>query len=455
MNLFDIVQRNIRRNFKEYILYFVSLASSMLIYFIFASLRYSTQVKKEMVNNVMINSVLQSSKVILIIFIAIFIIYSTNFFIRKRKKEVGLYSLLGITKKQIGTMLFCETMIMGGFALVVGILIGSMSFKLFLELLMSLMKLHVPIHFELSIKAIIDTFIVFLSILLYTAWKNSRIIYKFPLIEMFQANHQGERMPKGSVLRAYIGLILMGLGYILAGFFREVVNIVRNPIDPMNPIINPIMIPVFILFVVVFGTYFLFTSYTVIVLKKIRSKREIFYSGVNIINISQLLYRVKGNAKLLATIAILSATVLTAISTVAAGYYVGQSETNGDFMQLYGVSLFIGSFLGVIFVLATGSIIYYKQLSEAYANQRYYETIRKIGVTKKEVRKSISKQVSFSFISPLIVGLVHSLFAIPIINNMPIYNIIIPILISSGAYCIIYFGYYVLTVYSYFKIVYK
>ncbi|MGH0594558.1 FtsX-like permease family protein [Bacillus pretiosus] len=455
MNLFDIVQRNIRRNFKEYILYFVSLASSMLIYFIFASLRYSTQVKKEMVNNVMINSVLQSSKVILIIFIAIFIIYSTNFFIRKRKKEVGLYSLLGITKKQIGTMLFCETMIMGGFALVVGILIGSMSFKLFLELLMSLMKLNVPIHFELSIKAIIDTFIVFLSILLYTAWKNSRIIYKFPLIEMFQANHQGERMPKGSVLRAYIGLILMGLGYILAGFFREVVNIVRNPIDPMNPIINPIMIPVFILFLVVFGTYFLFTSYTVIVLKKIRSKREIFYSGINIINISQLLYRVKGNAKLLATIAILSATALTAISTVAAGYYVGQSETNGDFMQLYGVALFIGSFLGVIFVLATGSIIYYKQLSEAYANQRYYETLRKIGVTKKEVRKSISKQVSFSFISPLIVGLVHSLFAIPIINNIPINNIIIPILISSGAYCIIYFGYYVLTVYSYFKVVYK
>ncbi|MCU5667400.1 ABC transporter permease [Bacillus cereus] len=455
MNLFDIVQRNIRRNFKEYILYFVSLASSMLIYFIFASLRYSTQIKKEMVNNVMINSVLQSSKVILIIFIAIFIIYSTNFFIRKRKKEVGLYSLLGITKKQIGTMLFCETMIMGGFALVVGILIGSMSFKLFLELLMSLMKLNVPIHFELSIKAIIDTFIVFLSILLYTAWKNSRIIYKFPLIEMFQANHQGERMPKGSVLRAYIGLILMGLGYILAGFFREVVNIVRNPIDPMNPIINPIMIPVFILFLVVFGTYFLFTSYTVIVLKKIRSKREIFYSGINIINISQLLYRVKGNAKLLATIAILSATALTAISTVAAGYYVGQSETNGDFMQLYGVALFIGSFLGGIFVLATGSIIYYKQLSEAYANQRYYETLRKIGVTKKEVRKSISKQVSFSFISPLIVGLVHSLFAIPIINNIPINNIIIPILISSGAYCIISFGYYVLTVYSYFKVVYK
>ncbi|MED2765458.1 FtsX-like permease family protein [Bacillus thuringiensis] len=455
MTLFDIVQRNIRRNFKEYILYFVSLSSSMLIYFIFASLRYSTQIKKEMINNVMINYILQSSKVILIIFIAVFIIYSTNFFIRKRKKEVGLYSLLGITKKQIGTMLFCETMIMGGVALVIGILIGCMSFKLCLQLLMSLMKLNVQIAFELSIKAIIDTFIVFLAILLYTAWKNARVIYQFLLIEMFQANHKGESMPKGFRVMAYMGPILLGLGYVMAIFFHEAVRFVKNPTEPMNPFMDPKIIPFFIFFAIILGTYFLFTSYTVIVLKKIRSKRKIHYNGMNMLNIAQLLYRIKGSAKLLATIAILIATALTAVSTVSALYYVGQSETKVDFMQLYGVSLFIGSFLGVIFVLATGSIIYYKQLAEAYANQRYYETLRKIGVTKKEVRTSIAKQVSFSFISPLIVGLVHSLFAIPIISNMPIYDIIIPIVFSSGVYCIIYFGYYVLTVYSYLKILYK
>ncbi|WP_346818124.1 FtsX-like permease family protein [Bacillus paramobilis] len=455
MTLIEIVQRNIRRNFKEYILYFVSLASSMLMYFIFASLRYSTQIKKEMLNNVMINSVLQSSKVILIIFIAIFVIYSTNFFIRKRKKEIGLYSLLGITKKQIGTMLFCETLIMGGLALIIGILIGSISFKLFLELLMSLMKFNVPITFELSIKAIIDTIIVFLSILLYTAWKNSRLIYQLPLIEMFQANHKRESMPKGSKSMAYMGLILIGFGYVLAFFFREVVKFVQNPEEPMNPLMNPKIIPFSILIAIVLATYCLFTSYTVIVLQKIRSKSNIYFNGMNMLNISQLLYRVKGNAKLLATIAILSATALMAVSTVVSGYYVGKSETNEDFMQLYGISLFIGSFLGIIFVLATGSIIYYKQLSEAHANQKYYEVLRKIGVTKKEVRKSISKQVSFSFISPIIVGLTHSLFALPIINNMPIYSVMIPVSISVIAYCIIYFGYYVLTVHSYFRIVYK
>ncbi|PFS71846.1 ABC transporter permease [Bacillus thuringiensis] len=647
MTLFDIVQRNIRRNFKEYILYFVSLTMSMVIYFIFASLRYSTQIKKVMINNVMVNGILQSSKVILILFIAIFIIYSTNFFMRKRKKEVGLYSLLGITKKQISTILFLETIIMGGIALVIGVLIGSLGSKLALELLTNLMKLSVPVYFEFSIKALIDTSVLFLAILLYTAWKSSRVIYQFTLIEMFQADHKGENMPKGSKILAYMSIILLGIGYLLANFFNEVVKLVRTPGNP-----EPMYIPIIILIAIILGTYFLFSSYTVIVLKKMRSKRNILYNGMNILNIPQLLYLVKGNAKLLAIIALLSAVALTAISTVVSGYFGGQLEAKSeapysfsykeqedaiekhiqtvfeenkkknsiirdfevemitvkggpfeekgntnlqnlpskipydfqlmsqsmlnrnaknmgvkkvnlspeevfiynlhedknfekgnrlqlplkvepkisviqdvkirkltnlgdlvvivpdqlyetikqthqpygvrnidvtqqkdseklteellkispkdndmkigsfykayvDIMDMTGLMLFVGIFLGAVFVLETGSIIYYKQLSEAYANHRYYKTLRKIGVTKKEVRKSISKKVRFSFILPVIIGLAHSLFAVSILTSMPVDTIIIPILIGSGLYCIIYFGYYVLTVYSYFKIVYK
>ncbi|MCW9132031.1 ABC transporter permease [Bacillus paramycoides] len=648
MTLFDIVQRNIRRNFKEYILYFVSLTASIVIYFMFASLRYNAQIKKLMIDSVTVNDILQASKMLLIVFIAVFIIYSTNFFIKKRKKEIGLYSLLGITKKQIGTMLFFETIIMGIVALVMGVLIGSWSSKLALELLVSLMEMKVPVYFEFSIKSLIDTSVLFLAILLYTAWKNSRVIYQFSLIEMFQADHKGESMPKGSRILAYVSVVLIGFGYLIAFYMREIVKFVKKPTDP-----DPMYIPVIVLIAIVLGTYFLYSSYTVIVFKKMRKERKVFYNGMNILNISELLYRVKGNAKLLATITILSTIALTAISTVVSGYFQGrieakseapysfsyekqedaiekriqtifeenkkknsiirdfevemvtvkgvpfeekgntslpnppskipydfqlmsQSELNrnaknmevekvnlnpgevviynlhedknfekgnrlqlplevepkisviqgieirkltnlGDLvvvvpdqlyemvkqthqayivknidvtqqkdskeltegvlkivpdddddvtintfyktnvavMEEYGLTLFVGIFLGAVFVLATGSIIYYKQLSEAHANQRYYETLHKIGVTKKEVRKSISKQVRFSFILPLIIGLVHSLFAIPIIMGMPLSNFIVPILIGSGVYCIIYFGYYVLTVYSYFRIVYK
>ncbi|MRC19083.1 FtsX-like permease family protein [Bacillus thuringiensis] len=647
MTLFNIVQRNIRRNFKEYILYFGSLIVSMVIYFMFASLRYSAQINNAVVNNVMVKDIFQSSKVILILFIAIFIIYSTNFFIRKRKKEVGLYSLLGITKKQIGTMLFCETIIMGSTALVIGVLIGSWSSKLALELLMNLMKLKVPVYFEFSIKALIDTSVLFLAIMLYTAWKSSRVIYKLSLIEMFQADYKGECMPKGSRVFAYMSIILIGVGYVLALYIREIIKFVKKPMGP-----EPTYIPISILVLIVIGTYFLFSSYIVVVLKQMRENRKVFYNGMNILNISELSYRIRGSAKLLAIIAILSAGGLTALGTVTSGYFYGQFEAKSkapysfsytkpeeaierriqtvfeqnkeknlilrefeiemitvkgetyekegntnlpnspskitydfqlisqsmlnrnaknmgvkkvnlnrgevfiynlhedkkfkkgnrlqlpinsepiisvmqgienrkltnleelvvilpdplyelvkqthqthivrnidvtqqkdsrklteylleivpadndlkisafyktyiDVMEGYGLTLFIGSFLGAVLVLATGSIIYYKQLSEAYANQKYYVILRKIGVTKKEVRKLISKQVRFSFISPIIVGLIHSLFAAPILIDVNLSNIILPIFISSGAYCIIYFGYYVLTVYSYFKMVYK
>ena len=189
---------------------------------------------------------------------------------RKRKKEVGLYSLLGITKKQISTILFWENIIMGGVALVIGVLIGSLGSKLALELLTSLMKLNVPVYFEFSIKSLIDTSVLFLAILLYTAWKSSRVIYQFSLIEMFEADHKGESIPRGARLFAYMSIILLGIGYVLAFYFHEFVKFVKRPME------DPVYVPVIILIAIVLGTYFLFSSYTVIVLKKMRSKKTYF-----------------------------------------------------------------------------------------------------------------------------------------------------------------------------------
>ncbi|MBJ6949719.1 FtsX-like permease family protein, partial [Vibrio cholerae] len=95
-----------------------------------------------------ISGAFQVSSVMLIIFVAVFIIYSNGFFTRKRKKEVGLYSLLGIRKRQIGKMLFYENMLMGLMSLIIGIAIGSVLSKLFLELLVSMMGLNLNVHFE-------------------------------------------------------------------------------------------------------------------------------------------------------------------------------------------------------------------------------------------------------------------------------------------------------------------
>lgn len=646
MTLSSIALRNIQRNFKDYFLYFASMIFSIVIYFTFKALQYNSQMKQAAEASKKISGAFQVSSVMLIIFVAVFIIYSNGFFTRKRKKEVGLYSLLGIRKKQIGKMLFYENMLMGLLSLVIGIVIGSVLSKLSLELLVSMMGLNLHVHFEVPMNAIIDTAIVFFGIILYTSFQGYRLIYRFKLIELFRAEREGEAMPKGSLVMALISVFLIGSGYFLSLTYIKVIKYA-----------DFMVIAFYILLATVLGTYLLFMFFTVFVLKRARNKKSSFYNGMNMVITSQLLYRIKGNAKSLATIAVLSAVTLTAVGTSVTMYYntftqaktfaphsysyekkdlaldnkvnaildeekgnhpvtnqfeiemvpvkgkfegekadmgmntnylvtekyqlvsqsafnklaqkmdvetvnlaadeafiyddmyieghefstvykgnkavfpignetktltiqgaegrnitnlgelfvvvpdevynsakavsdtrivknidvkdeknskvlteklkkvmpAGESEVAVPFNDFYtgfrsmleatGLMMFIGLFLGLVFLLATGSIIYFKQLTEANADRNRYIVLHKVGVTKQEMKKAIAKQVSFIFAIPLVVGICHSLFALKGLSTLMPYEILIPLLMSIGVYSVIYIGYYFLTVRSYFKIV--
>ena len=646
MTLSSIALRNIQRNFKDYFVYFASMIFSIVIYFTFKALQYNSQMEKAAEASKKISGAFQVSSVMLIIFVAVFIIYSNGFFTRKRKKEVGLYSLLGIRKRQIGKMLFYENMLMGLMSLIIGIAIGSVLSKLFLELLVNMMGLNLNVHFEVPMAAIIDTAIIFFVIILYTSLQGYRLIYRFKLIELFRAEREGEAMPKGSVIMAFISVFLIGSGYFLALMYMKAVMYA-----------DFMVVALYILLATVAGTYLLFMFFTVFILKRARNNKSAFYNGMNMVTTSQLLYRIKGNAKSLATIAILSAVTLTAVGTSVTMYYntftqskvaspysysyekkdealdkkvneilagekknhpvtyeselemipvkgtfkgeradqvlnthynvtkqyqlisqsnfntiakhldiepvnlsaneafvydslyietldfgplytgntavfpvgneskelkikgvnsrsvtnlnelfvivpdqtyeqakqvnetrtvknidvkgernskeltaklasvmpAGESEVLKPFNDFYtgfqmglettGLMMFIGLFLGLVFLLATGSIIYFKQLTEASADRDRYIVLHKVGVTKQEMKKAIAKQVSFIFAIPLVIGILHSLFALKGLGNILPYEIMIPLLISIGVYGVIYIGYYFLTVRSYYKIV--
>lgn len=646
MTLSSIALRNIQRNFKDYFVYFASMIFSIVIYFTFKALQYNSQMEKAAEASKKISGAFQVSSVMLIIFVAVFIIYSNGFFTRKRKKEVGLYSLLGIRKRQIGKMLFYENMLMGLMSLIIGIAIGSVLSKLFLELLISMMGINLNVHFEVPMAAVIDTAIIFFVIILYTSLQGYRLIYRFKLIELFRAEREGETMPKGSVIMALISVFLIGSGYFLALMYMKAVMYA-----------DFMVVALYILLATVAGTYLLFMFFTVFVLKRARNNKSAFYNGMNMVTTSQLLYRIKGNAKSLATIAILSAVTLTAVGTSVTMYYntftqskvaapysysyekkdealdkkvkeilageksnhsvtyesevemipvkgtfkgeradqvlnthynvteqyqlisqssfnkiakrldvdnvnlteneafvydslyiekldfgplytgnkavfpvgneskelnikgvnsrsltnlnelfvivpdqtyeqvkqvhetrtvknidvkgernskeltaklasimpAGESEVLKPFNDFYtgfqmgiettGLMMFIGLFLGLVFLLATGSIIYFKQLTEASADRDRYVVLHKVGVTKQEMKKAIAKQVSFIFAIPLVIGILHSLFALKGLSNILPFEIMIPLLISIGVYGVIYIGYYFLTVRSYYKIV--
>ncbi|WJE28158.1 ABC transporter permease [Bacillus cereus] len=641
MTPFSITQKNLQRNLKNYVLYFASMIFSIVIYFIFVSLQYNDYIVEQTNTAKGIADVFKVSSVILIIFVAIFIWYSNSFFTKKRKKEIALYSLLGVPKRQIGAMLFYENFIIGIIALIIGMGIGALLSKVFSMLLLKVMQLSTVISFSVSLEAIIHTTLVFTVIILITSFHGYSIIYKFKLIELLQAERQGERIPKGSVWTALLGLILVISSYWFA----------LQPIFSSTWLDHKIRNMCIILGGSIIGTYFIFRSFTVFLLVGLQKNKTRYYRGINVVSVSQLLARIQRNAKTLTAIALLSTVTLCGIGASYSMYYKNKimidktepfsfmyiktdlhvdqqientiknsnhtikekitiplikvkanlqvngilpvdfetnpnelnllsestfnalaDKTNKDIkvslqnievvaldanksntfqteyknskaklhlsgndyslqfvgkiqdnilndslheftivvpdkifsditkkqepymLQAYKVSddkntkeltkalqillpkdinliskydaykgaaeatgliIFAGVFLGLVFLAATGSIIYFKQLTEATIDQDKYIILRKLGVSKQAIFKSITKQIAFIFILPLTIGSLHSIIALNALSNTLGIDIFIPVLTTIVAYTLIYFTYYILTVKSYNNIVNK
>jgi putative ABC transport system permease protein len=641
VSLFSIALRNIRRNFSSYLIYFVSMVFSIMIYYVFTSIQYNEQVQQLQEVKKAIQGTFQASSVVIALFAGIFIWYSNSFFTKRRKKEVALYSLMGVKKKQIGRMLFYENLMMGILALTAGILLGSLLSKLFVMLLMHLMGYAISIRFAIRTEPVIHTAIVFSILFLITSIHGYTIIYRFKLIDLFKAETRGEREPKVSPMAAVLSVLLIGGGYLYYTTAK----------------VFSIQLLLLTLFLVVAGTYFLFSSLTVYIVKLAKRNKSTYYKGSNLISTSQLMFRLKGHYKTLATIAVLSATTLTAMGVTASFYYdfhtrlssnypfsyVYLSEKSGldksledvmanypehkilqqlnlEFLQmsaklpredttaysdkekkiqvlsesgyneiaaakgsknrihledekdvflindfysssllktykgktlalveegrdvefnikglrpetllnqflsgyvvvvkdkyyshlkqigtpvtgkayivedqehsealtgdLYkalknagidenvrprpfsafydnyraelmgsGLTIFIGAFLGLVFLLATGSIIFFKQLSEANEDKKRYHVLMNIGFDKKDIKTIISKQMLFIFMLPLVVGTLHSLVALSMLKYVLYISIAVPATLTVAAYTIIYMVYYLLTVSEYAKLV--
>ncbi len=125
---------------------------------------------------------------------------------------------------------------------------------------------------------------------------------------------------------------------------------------------------------------------------------------------------------------------------------------------LTGMKIFVVSSLALVLLVATGSIIYFKQLTEAHSDKNRYEILRKIGVNKKEVRTTISKQTLFIFLLPLIIGILNAAMltmSVSLQYSMDIQQDIISFIYAMTTYGVIYLVYYVLTINSYNRIVNK
>ena len=137
-----------------------------------------------------------------------------------------------------------------------------------------------------------------------------------------------------------------------------------------------------------------------------------------------------------------------------------RADGSADFYGSNGALFFIGIMLTLVFMLAAVLILYYKQISEGYEDQKRFEIMQKVGMTKKEIRRSINSQLLTVFFLPLLLAGVHLAFAFPMIRRLlelfSLYNVglfVTTTLVSFGAFALLYTIVYRLTAKAYYNIV--
>lgn len=245
------------------------------------------------------------------IFSVIFLFYTNSFLIKQRKKEIGIYNVLGLGKRHIAKMLMFEMLIIvvvsfiGGFA--GGILLGKLVFLILLRIL----HFEVGMVFAVEPAAMAGTFILFGCIFAACLIYNLFQIRLSNPVELLRGGNVGEKEPKTKKLITLIGVLTLGGGYYIA----------LSADKPME-VLGLFFVAVIL---VIIGTYALFTAGSIAILKLLRKNKKYYYQAKHFTSVSGMMYRMKQNAAGLANICILSTMVLVMISTTVA-MYVGMDD---------------------------------------------------------------------------------------------------------------------------------
>ena len=313
MNLFysKFALNNLVKNKRFILPYILSTIFTISSFYILTALSLGKNLDKLPQGISATKQVLGFGVIVIAIFSAIFLFYTYSFLIKRRVREFGLYSVLGMTKKQIARILILETIFIAVITLVFGLAFGLLFDKLMLLVLLKLFTAGVSFGFVITPIAVFLTILlfggIFFLLLIYTVIKISRL----KIVALLKEENNGEREPKARFILAILGLGLTGYGYYLA-------QTIQNPIKAITMFFIAVL-------AVIFGTYLIFMAVSITVLKLMKNNKNFYYKPKNFISVSGLLYRMKRNAVGLANICILSTMVLVTMGTTSA-LYAGSEE---------------------------------------------------------------------------------------------------------------------------------
>lgn len=291
---------NIKKNARTYIPYIITCILTVAMYYIMKSLS-----KNDGLNNILgagtVTYTLELGSRITAIFAFIFLFYTNSFLTKNRKKEFGLFNVLGMEKKHIAKIIAYESIYVTLISLAGGFIAGILLDKLMYLVITRIIKSEIALGFYISKEAIIYTLILF-GILFFIIFLNSlRMIHLSKPIELLKGENAGEKEPKSKWVLAILGLGCLGGGYYIS-------ITVENPMAALTLFFVAVIL-------VVVGTYLIFTASSISFLKLLKKNKRYYYKTNHFISVSGMIYRMKQNAVGLANICILSTMVLVMVSS--------------------------------------------------------------------------------------------------------------------------------------------
>ncbi|MFC7371449.1 FtsX-like permease family protein [Fictibacillus iocasae] len=324
MNNKQLIWRSLKKNLAQNVLYVFALVFSVALYFSFVTLQYDPAMDTAK-NTVKGGAAIRTASVLLVAIVAVFLVYANAIFIKRRSKEIGLFQLIGMTKRRIFYLLSAENAILYVSSLLAGIFFGFAFSRLITMILFRITGVDAVAVLHFSGKALLQTILIFTAIYMLILLMNYLFIKKQTILSLFAVRSTTEervkKLSKLEIMMGIAGLVLIITGYyvsseLFGGSFRQMTEL--------------FLAMAFILASVIIGTYLFYKGSVSFVLNIIRKKKDGYVTVREVLSLTSIMFRMKSNAMLLTIITTVSALAIGLLSLSYISYYSSEKTAENN-----------------------------------------------------------------------------------------------------------------------------
>ncbi|MDM5190504.1 ABC transporter permease [Bacillus sp. DX4.1] len=309
MTFWQFAFKNVSRNSRAYFAYFLSSSFSIAIFFSFAVYLFHPRLQNFGSMNE-VAGLMIFSEVVIVFFSFFFLLYSIGTFLKVRKKQFGVLTVLGISRKQLKRLVFMENMLIGVLSIFFGMQLGLVFSQFFL--LVTAKITHVPgLYLYWPTGAIILTAAIFLGLFIFVSAFTPMLIRTRKAVRLLKEGNMKQKERKPSILISLFGATCLLSGYILAGNPKYFISL-GTEIGAIYIVSSIFVIPT----LVAIGTYFFFSQISFLLIRILKTRRKFYMKRINMLWISDLASRIRTNINMLFIVAMLSTLAFTMITFI-------------------------------------------------------------------------------------------------------------------------------------------